>query len=284
VGRLGSAGRELLAQEFEFSTGHLAAVLSACVFAPSLLTFWFVNGVIDFSTAFVLGSLAGPGGLMVRLVAYLLLVPTYLLVRATYYLAHPVHRAAVVSGTCPRSDLLSLDWFSVGILATGLPLAVQNLGPWLGSNAVFLVTLFVLPAVLAEERRATAVKVGGLVAGTLVFAYANYGDSLTGLVPWLPTPAVVLGPVATLQLSDSTVDWLLAVTNGLLTGPPVVALVALAMNRLLTRPELTSIPYVRRTLPRRDPARTVAVSAALGTLFYLLVVAVFTGRLSLVPP
>jgi hypothetical protein len=99
-----SAARELLAQRFEFSTAHLAAVLSACVFAPSLLTFWFVSGVIDLSTAFVLGSLAGPGGLTVRLVADLLLVPTYLLVRATHYLAHPVHRAAVLSGTCPRRD------------------------------------------------------------------------------------------------------------------------------------------------------------------------------------
>jgi hypothetical protein len=98
-----SAGRELLAQRLEFSTGHLAAVLSACVFAPSLLTFWFVSGVIDLSTAFVLGSLAGPGGLTVRLVAYLLLVPTYLLVRATHYLAHPVHRAAVLSGDLPAT-------------------------------------------------------------------------------------------------------------------------------------------------------------------------------------
>jgi hypothetical protein len=55
------------------------------------------------------------------------------------------------------------------------------------------------------------------------------------------------------------------------------------MNYLLTRPELTTIPYLRHTLPRRDPAQVVVTSAAFGTAFYLVVVALWTGAVSLVP-
>jgi hypothetical protein len=55
------------------------------------------------------------------------------------------------------------------------------------------------------------------------------------------------------------------------------------MNHLLTRPELTEIPFLRHTLPRRDPDSVVVTSAALGTMFYLLVVTAATGRIVLVP-
>jgi hypothetical protein len=55
------------------------------------------------------------------------------------------------------------------------------------------------------------------------------------------------------------------------------------MNRILTRPELTGLPLVRHTLPRRDPASVVVPSAALGTLFYLAVVFLATGRVTLLP-
>lgn len=55
------------------------------------------------------------------------------------------------------------------------------------------------------------------------------------------------------------------------------------MNHLLTRPELTDIPVLRHTLPRRDPDTVVVTSAALGTPFYLLVVTAATGRAILIP-
>jgi hypothetical protein len=282
VGALRGAVGDLLAQEFGWSPGHLATILSGCAFAPSLLTFWFVNGVLDFSTAVVIGSIGGPGGLVVRLLAYLLLVPVFLAVRMGYYMAHPVHRRAVLSGACPQSDLLSLDWFSVGILATGLPLALADLGPWLGMNAVFLVGVFVVPRALPGERLRTATKFAALALGSLVFLYASYGGAVAGVTP-VPAPAGVLGPVATLSLAPATVGWLSRLANSLLTGPPAVALFAFAMNRLLTRPELTALPVVRHSLPRRDPSRTVLVSAALGTVFYLLVVAAAGGPVGLVP-
>jgi hypothetical protein len=282
VGRLGDAFADLLDQEFDWSAGHLATLLSGCVFAPSLLTFWFVNGVLDFSTAVLIGSVSGPAGLGVRLLAYLLLVPTFLFLRVGYYLLHPGHRRTVPSGACPQSDLLSLDWFSVGILATGLPLALANLGPWLGMNLVFLVGVFVLPRLLTAERLQSGSKVVAIGAGSLLFLYANYGGPLAAGSP-IPDPAMVLGPVATLTLTDATVEFLFRVANSLLAGPIAVAIAAYGMNRLLTRPELTSIPLVRHSLPRRDPARTVLSSAALGTGFYLAVVAVATGRLVVVP-
>jgi hypothetical protein len=40
---------------------------------------------------------------------------------------------------------------------------------------------------------------------------------------------------------------------------------------------------VRHTLSRRDPGATVVASAALGTAFYLVVVALATGRVILLP-
>jgi hypothetical protein len=277
---LSAAGTELLDREFAPSTGHLAAFLSGCVFAPSLLTFWFVNGVLDFSTAVLIGAVT-PDGVVVRLVAYLLLVPTFLALRVAYYLLHPVHRRTVLSGSCPTATLLSLDWFSVGILATGLPLAVQAVGPWVGMNAVYAVGLFVVPRLVPSEWVADRSRVLALLVGTAVFGYARYGALLTPL--GLPHPATVLGPVATARLTDATTATLLAVTNSLLTGPVVVAGLALATNLLLTRPELTSVPYLRHALPRRDPAPIVLASAAFGTMFYLGVVGLWTGSVSVLP-
>ncbi len=268
----------LLSQEFGFSSGHLTAVLNTCLFAPSILTFWFVNGVIDFSTAVVLGSVGSTAGLLVRLYAYLLVLPTFLLLRAGFHLAYPGHRRQVLDGDCPETRLLSLDWFSVGILATGLPLALQDLGPWLGMNVVFLAGIFLLPRVLPPGP-ALATKVGALVAGSALFVYANYG----GLLPVGPDPAAAVGPVAALALSAATVDRAMTMVNSLAVGPVLVAGFGVAMNRLLTRPELRDIPFVRHSLPRRDPDRVVVTSAALGTVFYLVVVASATGDLTVVP-
>lgn len=137
----------VFAREFAFSPGHLTALLGGCLFAPSLLTFWFINGLIDFSTAVALGTVASVAGLQLRLLAYLLLVPTFLLLRVGIHLAHPEHRRRILEGSCPPKDVLSLDWFSVGILATGLPLSLQALGPWIIMNAVLLVGVLLVPQV-----------------------------------------------------------------------------------------------------------------------------------------
>lgn len=275
---------ELLAREFSWSNGYTAVLFNSCMFAPSILSFWFVNGILDFSTAFVIGSVGANGvGLAVRLLAYLLLVPVFLGLRMAHYLLHPRHRQAVFEGTCPNHEFLSLDWFSVGIVATGLPLAWQRLGPWVGSNAIFLVGIFVLPQFVTDRRRALQLKIGSLLAGTLVFLYASYGAALAVLVPSVPQPALVLGPVATLALTEQTTATLLRGFNSLLLGPIVVALLAVVMNWLLTHPALTEIPLLSRTLPSRDPNRIVLTSAALGTAFYLGFVFLATGRLVVVP-
>lgn len=52
---------------------------------------------------------------------------------------------------------------------------------------------------------------------------------------------------------------------------------------MLTRPELVDVPLLRYTLPRRDPDLVVAANAAFGTAFYLLVFAVGTGQVIVVP-
>lgn len=88
----------------------------------------------------------------------------------------------------------------------------------------------------------------------------------------------MLGPVATFTLTDATTGRLLGVMNGLLTGPLAVAAIAVGMNWLLTHPAVTEVPVVRYTLPQRDPLLLVVTSATLGTVFYLLVVAVATGQ------
>jgi hypothetical protein len=237
-----------------------------------------VNGLVDFSTAVVLGSVGSTAGLLVRLYAYLLVVPAFVLLRAGFHLAHPRHRREVLSGACPSMQLLSLDWFTVGILATGLRLAFQDLGAWLGMNAVFLVGLFVAPRLL-PSRAASAVKFGAIGGGSALFLYAKYGGSVAPL----PEPAPLVGPVATVTLSDATVAWLGSVVNSLAFGPLLVAGFGVLMNYLLTRPELRDVPLVRHTLPRRDPDRVVVTSAALGTVFYLLVVGAATGDLVVAP-
>ncbi|WP_255152747.1 hypothetical protein [Halorarius halobius] len=271
-------GQTLFSQEFSYSTGYLTAILNGCLFAPSLLTFWFVNGVLDFSTAVAIGAVGTPAGLQVRLLAYLLLVPTFLLARVITHLLHPTHRTQVLAGSCPSSPLMSLDWVSMGILATGLPLAIQNFGPWFGMNVIFLVGVFVLPRVLPAHL-AGAFKLFAIVLGGTVFLYASYG----GVVSMVPHPSRVLGPVATVTLSDDTTLWLSRLVNSIMFGPILVGAFGVIMNHVLTRPELTDIPFVRHTLPRRDPDLVVVTSAAFGTAFYLVVVAVATGELVFVP-
>ncbi len=83
----------------------------------------------------------------------------------------------------------------MGILATGLPLALQNFGPWFGMNAVLVAGLFGVPRFLAPER-AGPVKLLAIGAGPVLFLYAHYG----GAVPAVPDPVSVLGPVATFTL------------------------------------------------------------------------------------
>lgn len=276
---LRSALGDLFTQEFSYSMGYLATILNGCLFAPSLLTFWFVNGVVDFSTAVAIGAVATPAGLQLRVLAYLLLVPAFLLLRVSLHLLHPRHRTQILNGSCPNARLLSLDWFSLGVLATGLPLAVRNLGPWLGMNAIFLVGVFVVPRPLSN-RRARVIKLLALGLGVALFLYANYGTR--GIVPG-PSPSTTLGPVATFALDEPTTTWLFRLANSVLFGPLVVGFFGVLMNRTLTRPELADIPVVRHALPRRDPDSVVVTSAAFGTAFYLVVVLVATGRAILVP-
>jgi hypothetical protein len=278
AGNVAAAFRELLDQEFSFSAGYLAAILNGCLFAPSVLTFWFVNGVVDFSTAIAIGAAGTAGGLQIRLVAYVLLVPTFLLTRVVAHLLHPGHRAEVLAGSCPSSRLVSLDWFSVGILATGLPLAMQNFGPWVGMNVVFLLGVFVLPRALPAAQRGP-VRLGALVGGSTLFLYANYGAA----VGVLPAPASVVGPVATVTLSDAATRQFVTTVNSMAAGPALVAGFGAVMNRIVTRPELTDIPLVGHAMPRRDPDLVVVTSAALGTAFYLGVRAAATGTLAVLP-
>ena len=87
------------------------------------------------------------------------------------------------------------------------------------------------------------------------------------------------GPAATLALFDATTVLLAYSINSLMLGPLAAAVFGAAMNRLLTRPELRDIPLLRHTLPRSDPDRVVVTSATLGVVFYMLVVAVATGKL-----
>lgn len=148
--------------------------------------------MLDVSTAIAIGAVVTPAGLQTRLIAYLLLVPTFLLSRVSLHLLHPMHRTQVLADSCPNTTLLSLDWVSLGILATGLPLAIKNVGPWFGMNIVFLVGVFVLPRFL-PTRRSGIVKLLANVLGGVLFLDANYGGALTVL----PAPSTVLGPVAT---------------------------------------------------------------------------------------
>jgi hypothetical protein len=273
-----AAALDLFSQELSPSTAYVATLLNGCLFAPSLLTFWLVNGVLDFSTALTIGAVATPAGLQLRLLAYLLLVPVFFELRLGIHLLHPAHRRQVLAGSCPNARYLSLDWFSMGILATGLPLALQDFGPWVGMNAVFLASVFAAPRAM-RPRRGRVVKLTAIAGGVVLFLYAKYGT----LAPLVPAPSLVLGPIATAQLADATTTWLLAVVNSVLVGPVIVAAVGVLTNHVLTRPELADLPLLEHAMPRRDPDDVVIASAALGTAFYLLVVGAATGQLAVLP-
>ena len=166
----------------------------------------------------------------------------------------------------------------MGILATGLTLALQDFGPWLGMNIAFVLGLFVLPRPLSV-RRERLVKLLAIVLGVALFLYAKYGRAVTVL----PPPRLVLGSVATLTIGNGATERLLRVVNSLLVSPLIVGGFGMLMNHVLTWPELTEIPFLRHALPRRDPDSVVVTSGALGTMFYLLVVTAATGRIVLVP-
>jgi len=182
-------------------------------------------------------------------------------------------------GPANHRQTVTIIRISLGVLATGLPLAVRNLGPWLGMNAVFLVGVFVVPRSLSD-RRASGVKLLALALGSALFLYANYGA--VSASP-LPPPATVLGPVATFTLDAETTQWLFQLVNSIFLGPLAVAVFGVSTNHVLTRRELTDIPVVRHALPQRDPDTVVATSAALGTAFYLIVVGSVTGQIILLP-
>lgn len=164
----------VVTDDCEWSCGNATSLGLSCVFGLTLLKFWFLNGLIDFSTALAVGSVASPVGLAVRLTAYVLVVPTFVGLRLAYYAAHPAYRRALRGGSCPSGGPLRLDWFTVGILATGLPIALRDLGPWLGMTAVFLVGLFAVPRVL-DGRAAANARLGSIVVGSALFAYTKYG-------------------------------------------------------------------------------------------------------------
>jgi hypothetical protein len=99
----------------------------------------------------------------------------------------------------------------------------------------------------------------------------------------LPAPASVVGPVATVTLSDAATRQFVTTVNSMAAGPALVAGFGAVMNRIVTRPELTDIPLVGHAMPRRDPDLVVVTSAALGTAFYLGVRAAATGTLAVLP-
>jgi len=99
----------------------------------------------------------------------------------------------------------------------------------------------------------------------------------------LPSPSMVLGPVASYTLTDATTHRLYGLVNSLVAGPLLVGAFGVLMNHVLTRPELATTPLVGHALPERDPDLVVLSSAAFGTVFYLLVVTMATGKLVVVP-
>jgi hypothetical protein len=150
-------------------------------------------------------------------------------------------------------------------------------------NSIFLLGIFGLPRYVSEYRRSVAIKLAAIGVGVVFFGYVRFGATGAAAVGFIPAPAATLGPVATLSLTDGQLAFLMRLMNSLATGPFLVAAVGYAMNRIMTHPEVTEIPILHYTLPRRDPWEAVAVSAALGTTFYLLFVGAFTGRLLVVP-
>lgn len=242
---------DLVKDDCSGSCGTYLGVGLGCFFGVTILKFWLINGIIDFSTALVLGTFTSTAGLAVRLAAYVFVVPFFFAVQLSYYLLHLDHRSTLRPGRCQRSDLLSLDWFTVGVLVTGLPLALREFGPLAGMNAVFLVGLFVIRRFVKDDSLRGVMKLGSIVLGSGLFLYANDGGRLAAATA-LPTPAAVLGPVATFRLSAPAAVLLSRLFNSLATGPRVVAGFSLVMNGLLTHPVLKTTP----SSDIRSPAAT----------------------------
>lgn len=268
-------GKRVLKREIAFKDGHFILFLFGCIFSANI-AFWFINGALDFSVGIALGSINDGDQVITKILAYLLLIPAFLFIQIGYY--YLFHREQIRKGQCPSKSVVTLDWFAVGILATSFPLALQNLGAWTVSGIVYGLGIFVLPRYVDNQRLKDIIRVGFIIFGFALYVYIVHGTKFG-----LPPAEQTLGPMFSYVLEQEYIQSMMKVTNSFLTGPVVVGLFAIVNNIVLTSQAVYEVPLIRQSVPERQSILVVFNSAAIGTVFYLIIKGVYQGGFSLIP-
>lgn len=256
---------EMLYDDFDIR-GDILGALIAC-FVSVDIVYWAIGGLSNFGTAFALGAISGDVSL--RIIAYVLLVPMFVLTKFLYHMIFD--RDSMMSGSCPSNSVFDLDWFAVGVLGTSFPMALQDAGAWIFSTVIYLISLFVLPRLVDDRRTGNILKVGGLAVGFGLYLFIVHGD-----------PSA-LPDFMTFTLSDQTTQQIVDLVTSIVFGPFLLGLFAVGNAVVLTSRPFKTIPYAGPLLPDRDNIRSVFVSGAIGTVMFLGIQGVLTGDLIIFP-
>jgi hypothetical protein len=177
----------------------------------------------------------------------------------------------MASGSCPTDSVFDLDWFAVGVLGTSFPMALQDAGAWFFSTIIYLISLFILPRLVDSERTGNFLKVLGLGVGFALYLWIVHGD------------ASALPDIMTFTLTDETTQYIVELVTSLVFGPILLGLFAVGNAVVLTSRPFKTIPYAGPLLPDRDNIRSVFISGAIGTLFFLAIQGILSGQVIVYP-
>lgn len=229
-----------LAQSF---VDDFRSVSVGCLLTIDLL-YWVLSGAGRFTSSAVLGLPA----LDERFFVYLLLLPLFVAVKTSWIAIE--YPGAITGQLCPNDTLFDLDWFTIGVFGTALPLTLERIWMWIATVLIF-VTLFILVPRLGPDTRILGIVGIGLVQVV--------GRFFPDVVP----------SVLRVTLQQPQVDALMDVVLNIYTGPVILGGLAVVVAGVLSLDEVRSLPG-GDLLPDKDPGVSVFVSAATGTLLFLL--------------
>lgn len=265
--------------EIDWRDGHIVLAVLGCIFGLDMFGFWLINGVADFSTGWFIGSLRTLDQFLLRAQIYVALVPVFMGLKLAWHrIQYP---DLFEEGLCPvKEDLFNLDWFTNAVMLTAFPLALQDIGTWLFTTAVFVFGIFLLPRlVTGDDVLRDYVRLGSVMVGGFLTLWLKVN------LPLVPAPETLpfLSEVAALELSGHTVFGIYNVMNSMVFGPFLVTFVSMVFAAVFTSDAFQTTPLLEKIVPERESWGTIAVSSFTGAVVYLALVWVFTGSILWIP-
>jgi hypothetical protein len=229
----------------ESTLDDLSSFSVGCLLTLDLL-YWILSGASRFGSSLVVGIPA----VGERIFVYLLLLPAFVLVKTTWIAIE--YPGAITGQLCPRDTLFDLDWFTIGVFGTALPLTLERMWMWIATIVLFFGFVYVIPNITGMNTKIFGV--AGVVLVEIVGRFA---------------PELVPNSLR-FTLQESQVTSLMDLTLNLVAGPIILGALAVVVSVIIRTRELRSLPY-GEYLPDPDPAESAFVSAATGTLLFLLI-------------